>query len=772
MADRGEFEETRPVQKAAPRRPRLSWRTLAAIALMVALIAVAVIQARQFALLSRALQPGDDLGLVSIFRAETDYVLLREQWRAATDERTPLDATALRQRFRGWADRIALLHTQTPRRLIGEPGRFESTLAQADHFVAAADPVLGAQPQTEPDRVFASALLPTLDALAPALHALSASAALQVATRADTRSLAVRRQNLLGLGLTVFLSLLTLAFAALALRQLSQLRRRRQIFDRLSADLRRARKNAIAAGHAKTAFLANMSHEIRTPFQGLMGMLSLLRETGLNPRQTGYLRTATESADHLLALLGDILDLSQLEGGRLTLVPGALDLRGLLREVEALMRPRASAKQLALHVDIDPALPERVLADAPRVKQIICHLLDNAIKFSDRGAVVLDARVRRSSGHPASIEIRVTDNGIGMDEATVAQIFTRFMQGDSAASRRHGGSGLGLELSRRLARLMDGDIAVRSKPGEGSCFSFCLPAAAVPQDLAAAPVAAKAAPRALQVLVAEDHPVNRQYMAALLESMGHQAHFSANGQEALQAALGHRFDVVLMDLHMPVLDGIGATRAIRALPDPAISTLPIVALTADAFEETRERCLVAGMNDFLTKPVSPRDLSTSLRRLFGSDIVGGAKPTDPSSSDRATLKPGEGAAAREGAPPLIDERSVQMSMQGMPPARYHSLLTNFLDQGPDTVLRLRAAIRDAQPLELRVNAHAARGAALNLGLSALAATAEALHEGAARLPAHEVVRLVQRYEQQLAATRQAARTQQLLDEVPAAGLKP
>ncbi|HSM22847.1 MAG TPA: ATP-binding protein, partial [Rubrivivax sp.] len=493
---------------------------------------------------------------------------------------------------------------------------------------------------------------------------------------------------------------------------------------------------------------------IRTPFHGLMGMLSLLRETGLTPRQVDYLRTATESADHLLALLNDILDMSQLESGRVTLAVAPVDLRALLRDVETLMRPQATVKPLALHIDAAPGVPEYILADATRVKQILFNLLSNAIKFTDHGAVVLDVRTREGEGEggdsEACIEFIVTDTGVGMDESTQAQLFNRFVQGDSTRSRRHGGTGLGLEISRNLARLMGGDVNVRSRPGEGSCFTFHMPLRLPPPTATGRAVPAPAllpASRPLQVLVAEDHPVNRQYMAALLESLGHHAHFTGNGQEAVEALCRRRYDVVLMDLHMPVLDGVGATRAIRALPDAARSTVPIVALTADAFAETRDRCLLAGMNDFLTKPVSVQKLATSLRRLFGS---GTTAPDD-------TPVPPEPAPAWAASHPVVDETAVAMALQAMSREKLAAMVETFLDQAPETVQRLRAAVRDAQPLELRTNAHAAKGAALNLGLAGLAATAEALHEGAAHLPAHEVARLVQRYEDLVPATRKAMR---------------
>ncbi|MDE2276566.1 MAG: response regulator [Burkholderiales bacterium] len=743
---------------APPRRagPRLSWLGLVAFGLMAALLAAALVQTRQFTLLRHALQSGDDYAVLTIYQAETEYLRLREQWRIAADDRAPLDAAALRERYEIWVSRVDMLHAPGPQRLIRADPAFVRTLAAVDAFVAGADSALGRDAEAPPTHAFIATLWPALLALDAPMHQMARGAAHHVAQELDERAQTVRAQNQLGLGLTVFLSVLTLAFAATALRQVRQLRERRMALEDLAANLRQARREAESASEAKSAFLANMSHEIRTPFHGLMGMLSLLRETGLTPRQSSYLRTATESADHLLAILNDLLDMSQLESGRMTLNPAPVVLRDLLRDVEALMRPQALTKALALHIDADPGVPERVLADATRLKQIVFNLLSNAIKFSDHGAVVLDVRRGSDEAGRAVLDFIVTDTGIGMDTATQERLFSRFMQADSSPLRRHGGAGLGLEISRNLARLMGGDIAVHSRPGEGSRFTLRLPLQPVPSAAAVSvepPAARAGGPRSLQVLVAEDHPVNRQYLAALLDNLGHQAHFTVNGQEAVQAAGQRRFDVVLMDLHMPVLDGMAATRAIRALPDPAHSTVPIVALTADAFEETRERCLVAGMNDFLTKPVSPQRLASSLRRLFGGE----AEPELPPGA-----APGLPPRVHGSPQPLVDEAAIAMALQVMPAERLQPMLRAFLDHGPETVQRLRAAVRDGQPLDLRVNAHAVKGAALNLGLAALAATAEALQEGAAHLPAHEIARLVQRYDEQLGQTRAALQARGLL----------
>jgi two-component system, sensor histidine kinase len=749
-----------PLALQQPKRNRISGLGLIGFGLLIALLAVALVQARQYALVQQALKTGDDYAVLTIYQAEIEYLRLREAWQraAAGSVNDRAAAEPLKLRYDVWVSRVNLLEADRPRRLIADVPEHAATLQAALQFIAMADRALGSSPETEPTPAFLADRWPALEALGAPFHALSLGTAHRVAEQMQERNEAVRAQNRLGVSLTVFMSVLTLAFAYIALRQLRQLRQRRVVLEELAANLGQARREAESASQAKSAFLANISHEIRTPFHGLMGMLSLLRETGLAPKQIDYLRTATESADHLLAILNDILDMSQLESGRLTLNPAPVDLRALLRDVEALMRPQASAKHLALHIDIDPGVPERVTADATRLKQILFNLLANAIKFSDQGVVLLHLRPRPAAATEPELEFAVVDTGIGMDEATVARLFNRFAQGDNSRSRRHGGTGLGLEISRNLARLMHGDITVTSKPGEGSRFVLRLPLQAA-LDAAVGPAGGgQPAPqpgRALRVLVAEDHPVNRQYLAALLDNLGHRAHFCANGQEAVAAARDGSFDLVLMDLHMPLLDGVDATRAIRSLPSAMRSTVPIVAMTADGFAETRERCLVAGMNDFLTKPVSPQKLATLLRQLFGSGRDAAASdPAQPPRAGRSTHPAGQ--------PPLLDEAAIESALAAMPRDKLGAMIAAFLDQGPQTVQHLRAAVRDAQPLELRVNAHAAKGAALNLGLAALAHTAQALQEGAAHLPAHEIARLVQHYEDLLVRTRRAAEQAGLL----------
>jgi two-component system, sensor histidine kinase len=727
-------------------------------ALLLALLSVVLAQSHQYARLREALAEGQERQLRPVDDALHAHLQLTAAWwqqRAQPDATpAPLPAAA-----REWARQVEALDrlrhelaTAPAAQTVADDGllrALDAALLPAHRLHQLLrnelDPATGSGAATlaRHDDVLQASAAP-LASLRQAVQARSEALA-------QAREQAVQRQARWGLLLTGFMTLLTLAFAAIAMRQVRQLRARRNALEQLAASLSQARREAEAASQAKSAFLANISHEIRTPFHGLMGMLSLLRETNLNARQVDHLRTATESADHLLAILNDILDMSKLESGRLTLAPAPTDLRRLLHEIEALMRPQATAKSLALHIDVDPGVPERVLCDATRLKQILFNLLANGLKFSDQGRVSLV--VRPLPAALPQIEFAVSDTGIGMDEATQARLFNRFAQGDDSRARRHGGTGLGLEISRNLARLMHGDITVSSRLGEGSTFRLQVPLPAVAPEAAspAHPGSGGASSlRSLRVLVAEDHPVNRQYVAALLENLGHRARFCTNGEEAVAAARDEAFDLVLMDLHMPLMDGVDATRAIRALPDSRRSTVPIVALTADAFADTRDRCLVAGMNDFLAKPVSPGKLATLLRQLFGTPTAGGA--------DAAPAPP----AATGPAPGLVDRASIAASLQAMPRAQLAGMMRSFLDQGPQTVQHLRAAVRDAQPLALRVNAHAAKGAALNLGLTALAHTAQALQEGATHLPAHEIARLVQRYEELLPATRDAVAREGLL----------
>ncbi|MFI4932727.1 MAG: response regulator, partial [Burkholderiales bacterium] len=519
-----------------------------------------------------------------------------------------------------------------------------------------------------------------------------------------------------------------------------------------------AREQALRASQAKSEFLTHMSHAIRTPFHGMLGMLALLRESRLDARQHELLRTAVDSADHLLGLLNDIVDLSKLEAGTLTLDVHDIELESLLREVERPMRAGAAAKALQLTVEIDPALPRRVRLDGTRLRQVLTNLMANAIRFTQRGSVALACRlVPAAAGAEPGLVLMVSDTGVGMSADTVMRLFERshLPERGSTHDPMRQGTGLGLEVAYRLVRLMDGDITVDSAPGQGSVFRVALPLRALPESAAReAQLAGASQPtpaRARHVLVAEDNAVNRLFLAALLDRMGHSAHFVENGLEALQAVQEHRFDIVLMDVHMPVMDGIAATEAIRQL-DAQAAALPIVALTADAYADTRTRCLSAGMDDVLVKPLGLPELEALFRHRFGNSA--------PRSDDaRAGQSIGAGMT-------LLDPQVLARLVELMPRSEAARLYDSLLTQAGDATERMRRALREADTDELRRVSHGLKGAALNLGLHALAEAAGRLSASATSTSAGQLALALQRFDETLVATRALCATEPELLTTP------
>ncbi len=436
------------------------------------------------------------------------------------------------------------------------------------------------------------------------------SAALATVPEALWAELLSQNQKIAGLSLVLLLLLAALAWA---LRKHYRRQARAQAKSlALNAHFQATQVLAERANRSKSLFLANMSHELRTPFNGILGMLSLLGGTGLNAQQADYVKTANASASHLLNVLNDILDVSALEEGKITLHARPENLPQLLQDIAHVMRPQAEAKQLEFSFRVSPDIPTWVLIDSTRFKQILFNLLNNAIKFTAHGSVAVSVRralvgtAAQAPGAATVLFFDVDDTGIGIDGPALDGLFQRFHQVDSGVARQFGGSGLGLEISQSLARLMGGEIDVRSTLGVGSCFTLELPLTLCEAPPAtatanrAAPDTKAQAPR--RILVAEDNPVNRKFVGILLDRMGYQTTFCEDGQQALDRVRTGAFDLVLMDLHMPVMDGLAATRAIRALGG-AFRHLPIIALTADAMAGAQEEALAAGVNFFVTKPV-------------------------------------------------------------------------------------------------------------------------------------------------------------------------
>lgn len=381
-----------------------------------------------------------------------------------------------------------------------------------------------------------------------------------------------------------------------------------------TAELMRARDAAESARHAKNAFVANISHEIRIPLNSIIGWNYLLHKEIEEPKQKGQLAKVGEAANHLLRVVNNILELSKIESGKCALEEASFDLVRLIESTVSMVREQAGAKGLLLAVEIDPALPPQLHADPLRLGQILFNFISNAIRYSDKGTVTVRAMVIEDIAQHLLVRIEVEDQGIGLTRAQKEGLFHTFQQMDQATTREFGTSGLGLVISRQLTRLMGGDIGVVSEYGAGSTFWMTAYMGKV-QDKGArleigrlllsessAQIIARKF-RGKRLLVAEDDYFNQELMLELLAETGIVVDVAENGRHAVEKVLAGNYDVVLMDIQMPEMDGLAATRLIRQ--HPAKATLPILALTAHALDEDRKLCMEAGMNEYLSKPVDP-----------------------------------------------------------------------------------------------------------------------------------------------------------------------
>ncbi len=532
-------------------------------------------------------------------------------------------------------------------------------------------------------------------------------------------------------------------------RQGEELARHRHHLEELvasrTAELEAARAAAEAANLAKSAFLANMSHEIRTPLNAVIGLTHLQRMEPLSTHQRGRLDKIDAAAQHLLSIISDILDLSKIEAGQMQLELVDFELTPLLEGVRAMVAGSVAAKGLVLRVEVD-AMPLWLRGDPTRLRQALLNFAGNAVKFTLQGQVTL--RVRLLASGPGGVQLRfeVQDTGIGIAEDHLPLLFQPFAQADASTTRRFGGTGLGLAITRRLVELMGGTVGAVSQPGQGSTFWFTaalglgqgrIPTHSRPGDDDPCTLLQRRHGGAL-VLVVEDNPVNREVAEALLHAAGLQVDSAGDGREAVARVHARAYDLVLMDMQLPEMDGLEATRVIRR--DAALAGLPILAMTANAFAEDRQACLAAGMSDFVAKPVNPPDLYAAMLRCLDSTSQAHAAPTQPTARvlPVATVPPS--APLTQPSLAAADPLAALSTLLGpgvpatlarlrgdMP--RYMRLLRQFIDQQRHDPQRIVALVQLGESAEALRLAHDLKGASATLGAMQLSVLATAVLQG-------------------------------------------